>query len=60
MIREFTARYPDKSLSMGIAWTGGSEFVSVDDLVRQADQAKRTPGSMICRFEELSAPEKND
>jgi len=47
---------------MGIAWTGGNEFISADNLIRQADQAmyqaKRTPGNMICRFGKPPASEE--
>lgn len=51
IIRAFTNRYPDFSLSMGLAETGPDSFLDGDELIKKADAkmylAKKTQGSQI-------------
>lgn len=51
MIKEFSDRYPDYSLSMGIAETGPDEFIDGDQLIKMADEkmylAKKESGFQI-------------
>ena len=52
IIGEFSDRFPDYSLSIGIAETGPSEHLDSDQLIKTADekmyQAKQTSGFQIC------------
>lgn len=51
MIKEFTNKYPDFSISIGIAETGIDEYLDGDELIKQADKnmyrAKKEIGSQI-------------
>lgn len=51
IINEFEKKYPDFSLSVGIAETGGDEYVSGDMLIKLADEkmylAKKENGSHV-------------
>ena len=51
IIKEFSDRYPDYSLSMGIAETGPDEFIDGDQLIKMADEkmylAKKESGFQI-------------
>lgn len=52
LIEAFCQRIGDVTLSIGIAQTGPTEFMEVDDLVRRADlrmyEAKAHPGFRVC------------
>mgnify|MGYP000321340811 CR=1 FL=1 len=52
IITEFSQRYPDYSLSIGISESDPGESMEVDDLIRNADKkmylAKKTKGSYVC------------
>lgn len=52
IIKIFIQKYPDFSLSIGIAETGSESFADVDVLIRNADEmmykAKKTAGCKIC------------
>ncbi|WP_414689277.1 diguanylate cyclase domain-containing protein [Neptuniibacter sp. UBA6509] len=50
-VRSFSESYPDYSLSIGVASTGPDQYISLDELLAEADrkmyQAKDTVGSYI-------------
>ncbi|MEJ1297198.1 MAG: GGDEF domain-containing protein [Candidatus Sedimenticola sp. (ex Thyasira tokunagai)] len=52
VIKRFSERYPDYSLSMGISGIGPGEYVEGDILIKNADEkmyfAKKEKGSFIC------------
>jgi len=51
IIKEFCSRYPDYSLSIGIADTGSDEYIDGDELIKRADKnmylAKKESGFQI-------------
>lgn len=51
VIAEFEGKYPDFSLSIGISQTGEDEYISTDQLIKEADEkmylAKKENGSHI-------------
>lgn len=52
IIKRFNERYPDYSLSMGIAVAGDGQYVDEAALIKQADEkmylAKKEDGSFVC------------
>lgn len=52
IIKMFVEKYPDFSLSMGIATTGSESFIDCKTLIKKADEkmyhAKKTDGCKIC------------
>jgi len=52
IINEFTGKYPEYSLSMGVSMIGPGNYVDIDTLIKDADEkmykAKQETGSFIC------------
>ncbi len=51
IIKKFSDKYPDFSISIGIAETGGEDYIDADQLIKSADEkmylAKKEDGSKI-------------
>ncbi|MDH5445805.1 MAG: diguanylate cyclase [Gammaproteobacteria bacterium] len=52
IIKKFTEKYSDYSLSMGIAWAGPGNYTEEENLIKNADAkmylAKKEKGSFVC------------
>jgi diguanylate cyclase (GGDEF)-like protein len=52
ILENFTEKYPDYSLSMGISMAGNGEYVAEESIIKKADEkmylAKKEKGSFVC------------